>query len=144
MIGVFDLIGTMGSGWLSDRYDNRWLLAIYYGFRGLALIWLVESNAMLGAMSAFAMLYGLDFISTVPPTVKLTVVAFGREMGPVIFGWIFAAHQLGVSLMAIAAGASRDALGTYVPAFLLAGVLCLLSAAAFTLVKRPAPAPVPA
>lgn len=57
MIGVFDLIGTMGSGWLSDRYDNRWLLAIYYGFRGLALIWLMESNAMLGAMSAFAMLY---------------------------------------------------------------------------------------
>lgn len=95
-------------------------------------------------MSTFAMLYGLDFIATVPPTVKLTVGAFGRELGPVIFGWIFAAHQLGVGLMAFAAGVSRDALGTYVPAFLLAGVLCLLAAAALTLVKRPASAPVPA
>lgn len=90
------------------------------------------------------MLYGLDFIATVPPTVKLTVGAFGREMGPVIFGWIFAAHQLGVGLMPFAAGVSRDALGTYVPAFLLAGVLCLLAAAALTPVKRPASAPVPA
>jgi sugar phosphate permease len=142
MIGVFDLIGTIGSGLLSDRYDNRWLLAIYYGFRGLALIWLVESNATLGAMSAFAILYGLDFIATVPPTVKLTVGTFGREMGPVVFGWIFAAHQFGVGLMAFAAGVSRDTLGTYVPAFLLAGVLCLLAAAAFALVKDPAvPAP---
>ncbi|MEY9741837.1 putative MFS family arabinose efflux permease [Bradyrhizobium japonicum] len=138
----YDRIGTIGSGWLSDRYDNRWLLAIYYGFRGLALIWLVESNATLGAMSAFAILYGLDFIATVPPTVKLTVGTFGREMGPVVFGWIFAAHQLGVGLMAFAAGVSRDTLGTYVPAFLLAGVLCLLAAAAFALVKGPAvPAP---
>lgn len=73
----FDLIGTIGSGWLSDRYDNQCLLAIYYGFRGLALIWLVESNATLRAMSTFAMLYGLDFIATVPPTVKLTVGALG-------------------------------------------------------------------
>ncbi|MBR0846287.1 MFS transporter [Bradyrhizobium diazoefficiens] len=137
MIGVFDLIGTIGSGWLSDRYDNRWLLAIYYGFRGLSLIWLVESQATLLAMSAFAILYGLDFIATVPPTVKLTVGAFGREMGPVVFGWIFAAHQLGVGLMAFAAGIGRDAFGTYVPAFLLAGVLCLLAATAFGFVKRP-------
>ena len=81
---------------------------------------------------------------TVPPTVRLTVGTFGREMGPVVFGWIFAAHQFGVGLMAFAAGVSRDALGTYVPAFLLAGVLCLLAAAAFALVKRPAAAPLPA
>ncbi|MBR0717005.1 MFS transporter [Bradyrhizobium liaoningense] len=138
MIGVFDLIGTIGSGWLSDRFDNRLLLAIYYGFRGLSLIWLVESNASLWAMSAFAILYGLDFIATVPPTVKLTVGAFGRDMGPVVFGWIFAAHQLGVGMMAFGAGVSRDALGTYGPAFLLAGVMCLVAAAAFALVKRPA------
>jgi sugar phosphate permease len=137
VIGVFDLVGTIGSGWLSDRLDNRLLLGIYYGFRGLSLIWLVESNATLAAMSAFAILYGLDFIATVPPTVKLTVGAFGREMGPVVFGWIFAAHQLGVGLMALSAGLSRDALGTYVPAFLLAGFLCLLAAAAFAFVRKP-------
>jgi hypothetical protein len=88
-------------------------------------------------MSAFAILYGLDFIATVPPSVKLTVAAFGREIGPVVFGWIFAAHQLGVGIMAFAAGVSRDALGTYVPAFLLAGLLCLVAAAAFALVRTP-------
>jgi sugar phosphate permease len=137
LIGVFDLVGTIGSGWLSDRYDNRLLLALYYGFRGLSLVWIVQSGASFVAMSAFAVLYGLDFIATVPPTVRLTVGAFGREMGPVVFGWIFAAHQIGVGLMAFAAGASRDAVGTYVPAFLVAGFTCLLAAAAFGLVKKP-------
>jgi len=88
-------------------------------------------------MMAFAVVYGLDFIATVPPTVKLTVAAFGREVGPVVFGWIFAAHQLGVGVMAFCAGISRDELGTYVLAFLLAGVLCIAAAAAFALVRRP-------
>ena len=141
MIGVFDLVGTIGSGWLSDRYDNRLLLAIYYGFRGLSLIWLVQAGASFVAMAAFAVVYGLDFIATLPPTIKLSVSAFGREMGPVVFGWMFAAHQIGVAVMAFAAGASRDALGTYVPAFLFAGLLCLLAAAAFAAVKKPALAP---
>jgi sugar phosphate permease len=139
-IGVCDLIGTIGSGWLSDRFDNRWLLAIYYGFRGVSLIWLVNSNASLVAMMTFAVVYGLDFIATVPPTVRLTVGTFGREMGPAVFGWMFAAHQLGVGLMALSAGISRDALGTYAPAFLVAGLLCMVAAAAFLLVRRPAPA----
>src|ERR1700736_1589706 len=107
-IGVCDLIGTIGSGWLSDRYDNRWLLAIYYALRGVSLIWLVNSNASLVAMMAFAVVYGLDFIATVPPTVRLIVGAFGRETGPAVFGWVFAAHQLGVGLMALGAGLSRD------------------------------------
>jgi predicted MFS family arabinose efflux permease len=137
VIGVCDLIGTIGSGWLSDRYDNRWLLAIYYGLRGLSLVWLVYTDVSLVAMMAFAVVYGLDFIATVPPTVRLTVGAFGREVGPAVFGWIFAAHQLGVGVMAFSAGVSRDALGTYVPSFLLAGVLCLAAAAAFGLVRRP-------
>jgi predicted MFS family arabinose efflux permease len=140
-IGVCDLLGTIGSGWLSDRYDNRWLLAIYYGLRGLSLVWLVSSNVSIVAMMAFAVIYGLDFIATVPPTVRLTVATFGRETGPAVFGWIFAAHQLGVGLMAFGAGASRDALGTYGPAFLLAGVLCVIAAAAFLLLRRPEPAP---
>jgi sugar phosphate permease len=136
-IGVCDLIGTIGSGWLSDRYDNRWLLAIYYGLRGVSLVWLVTSDVSLVAMVAFAVVYGLDFIATVPPTVRLTVSSFGREMGPAVFGWIFAAHQLGVGFMALSAGVSRDALGTYGPAFLFAGALCFVAAAGFLLVRRP-------
>jgi predicted MFS family arabinose efflux permease len=138
VIGVCDLIGTIGSGWLSDRYDNRGLLAIYYALRGASLIWLVYSQVSLVTMIAFAVVYGLDFIATVPPTVRLTVSAFGRERGPVVFGWIFAAHQLGVGVMAFGGGVSRDIWGTYLPAFLLAGLLCVAAAAAFVLVRRPA------
>lgn len=140
VIGICDLIGTLGSGWLSDRYDNRVLLAIYYALRGASLLWLVYSQVTLVAMFAFAVVYGLDFIATVPPTVRLSVTAFGREHGPAVFGWIFAAHQIGVGVMAFGAGVSRDALGTYLPAFLLAGILCVAAALAFTLVRRPAAA----
>jgi sugar phosphate permease len=140
-IGICDLLGTIGSGWLSDRYDNRWLLATYYGLRGVSLVWLVTSNVSFVAMMAFAVIYGLDFIATLPPTVRLTVGNFGRETGPAVFGWVFAAHQLGVGLMALGAGVGRDALGTYGPAFLVAGVLCLIAATAFLLVQRPAQAP---
>lgn len=141
VIGVADLIGTIGSGWLSDRYDNRWLLTFYYGFRGLSLIWLVFSDVTLAGLSIFAVLYGLDFIATVPPTVKLTIATFGREAGPAVLGWIFAAHQLGAGVFAALAGVSRDNMGTYVPAFLTAGLLCLIAAAACILVRRPAQPP---
>lgn len=141
VIGVCDLIGTIASGWLSDRYDNRWLLAWYYGFRGVSLIWLVYSDVTLAGLAIFAVLYGLDFIATVPPTVRLTTRAFGAEMGPALVGWIFAAHQLGVGVMAWAAGVSHDALESYVPAFLVAGLLCLVAALSFTLLRRPAPPP---
>ncbi|MFC7738806.1 MFS transporter [Roseomonas sp. GCM10028921] len=144
VIGVADLIGTIGSGWLSDRYDNRWLLSIYYGFRGLSLIWLVFSDATLVGLSIFAVVYGLDFIATMPPTVKLTISTFGREAGPALLAWIFAAHQIGSGAFATLAGTSRDAYGSYVPAFLIAGLLCLLAAVLFTGVRRPAPTPAPA
>jgi predicted MFS family arabinose efflux permease len=127
-IGVFDLVGTIGSGWLSDRYDNRWLLVGYYGFRGLSLIWLPYSGFSLVGLSLFAMFYGLDFIATVPPSVRLTAQAFGREQAPLVFGWIFAAHQLGAGLMAFAAGISRDLLASYLPAFFAAGLLCIAAA----------------
>jgi predicted MFS family arabinose efflux permease len=141
VIGVADLVGTVGSGWLSDRFDNCWLLSFYYGFRGLSLIWLVFSDASLVWLSVFAVVYGLDFIATMPPTVKLTVAAFVREAGPALLGWIAAAHQLGAGAFAAASGASRDALGTYAASFLAAGLLCLAAAASFALVRRPAPAP---
>lgn len=138
LIGVFDLIGTIGSGWLSDRYDNRWLLGWYYGLRGLSLIWLVYANPSFAMLSIFAIVYGLDFIATLPPTIRLTVSAFGREMGPAVFGWIFASHHVAAGMMAVGAGVSRDMIGSYVPAFLFAGILCLFATASFFLLRKSA------
>jgi MFS family permease len=143
LIGVCDLVGTIGSGWLSDRYDNRWLLGIYYGFRGLSLIWLPFSGFSIVGLSGVAIFYGLDFIATIPPTVRLTVRKFGREQAPLVFGWMFAAHQLGAGVMALAAGESRDAFASYLPAFLAAGVVCLAAAASMLLLRgRTGPASV--
>lgn len=134
-IGLFDLIGTVGSGWLSDRFDNRWLLVGYFGFRGLSLIWLPYSGFSLVGLSLFAMFYGLDFIATLPPSVNLTAQTFGREQAPLVFGWIFAGHQLGAGLMAWATGVSRDVVGSYLPGFFAAGVLCLVAVLALWLLK---------
>jgi len=148
LIGVCDLIGTLGSGWLSDRYDNRWLLAWYYGFRGLALMWLPFSGFTIVGLSLFAIFYGLDFIATLPPTARLTTKTFGRDKGPLVFGWLFASHQLGAAVSAAATGASRDILASYLPAFFFAGVLCVIAALAMGLIRRPkdeaAPVPRPA
>ena len=94
-MGVFDFFGTIGSGWLSDRYDNRYLLFWYYGLRGLSLLFLPFSNFSFYGLSLFAMFYGLDWIATVPPTVRLTAQRFGPERANLVFGWIFAGHQLG-------------------------------------------------
>ena len=116
-IGLFDLLGTVGSGWLSDRFDNRWLLVGYFGFRGLSLIWLPYSGFSLVGLSLFAMFYGLDFIATLPPSANLTAQTFGREQAPLVFGWIFAGLQLGAGLMAWATGVSRDVVGSYLPGF---------------------------
>ena len=136
VIGVCDLIGTVGSGWLSDRYDNRWLLAWYYGLRGIALLWLVSTDPSMLGLTLFAIIYGLDFIATVPPSVRLTVLNFGREMGPAVFAWIFAGHHVAAGLMTVGTGVSRDMLGSYAPAFTLAGVLCLVATASFLLVRK--------
>jgi MFS family permease len=141
-IGVCDMFGTIGSGWLSDRFDNRWLLAGYYGFRGVALMWLPYSGFTLMGLSFFAVLYGLDFIATVPPSVKLTAQTFGREQAPLVFGWIFAAHQLGAGLMAFAAGISRDMLHSYLPAYFTAGVLCLVATLSLWLLRGRSKPPV--
>ena len=84
----------------------------------------------------FAMLFGLDFVATVPPSVRLTTQEFGRERAPIVFGWCFAAHQLGAGAMAFAAGFSRDALATYLPAFLVAGALCIVAAMSFYLLRN--------
>lgn len=141
MMGVLDLAGTTLSGWLSDRYNNRYLLCWYYGLRGCALLGLPTALAGRSwGLSAFAVFYGLDWIATVPPTVRLTADAFGRERVGVMFGWIFAAHQIGASLAAVGAGAVRTYLGDYLPAFLSSGTLCLLAA---TLVLRIGREPAP-
>jgi len=139
VIGVCDLIGTIGSGWLSDRYDNRYLLLFYYGFRGVALLWLVLTDPTLVGLTIFAVVYGLDFIATVPPTVKLTIAKFGAEMGPAIFAWIFAAHHVAAGLMTLGTGISRDMLGSYIPAFTFAGVVCFMAAFSFLLVNNSTP-----
>jgi len=128
-MGLFDIAGTIGSGWLSDRYDNRWLLFWYYGLRGLSLLYLPFTGFTFYGLSLFAMFYGLDWIATVPPTVKLTVARFGRERANLVFGWIFAGHQMGAAFAAFGAGLSRTVLSSYLPAFFLAGALCLIAAA---------------
>ena len=127
-MGVFDLFGTMFSGWLSDRYDNRWLLFWYYGLRGLSLLVLPFTDFSFYGLSLFAMFYGLDWIATVPPTVRLTAQRFGPERANLVFGWIFTGHQLGAAFAAFGAGLSRTALATYLPAFFLAGALCVVAA----------------
>jgi sugar phosphate permease len=136
MMGAFDFVGTIASGWLSDRVDNRWLLFWYYGLRGLSLLYLPSSTFTLYGLSLFAMFYGLDWIATVPPTVKLTASTFGREKAGVVFGWIFAAHQLGAATAAYGAGLSRTELATYLPAFYTAGAACLVAAFLSILIGR--------
>jgi predicted MFS family arabinose efflux permease len=145
LIGVFDFVGTIGSGWLSDRYDNRKLLFWYYGLRGLSLLFLPMSSFSFYGLSLFAVFYGLDWIATVPPTVKLAGAAFGRDKAPLVFGWVFTAHQLGGAVAALGGGMSRDALASYLPAFYLAGLACLVAAVlALGARARPRPAPLPA
>ena len=129
VIGSFDFVGTILSGWLSDRYDNRWLLFIYYGLRGLSLIALPFTNFTVVGLSAFAVFYGLDWVATVPPTVRLTAERFGAEKANLTFGWIFTAHQLGAATAAFGAGFSRSDFATYLPALYIAGVACLVAAA---------------
>jgi len=136
-MGVFDIIGTIGSGWLSDRYDSRKLLFWYYGLRGLSLLYLPSSSFTIYGLSFFAVFYGLDWIATVPPTVKIATTMFGRERAGIVFGWVFAAHQLGAATAAYGAGLSRTLAATYLPAFYLAGAACLV-ASLLILTIRPA------
>src|ERR1700761_1558403 len=147
MMGIFDFAGTIGSGWLSDRFDNRWLLFWYYGLRGLSLLYLPFTDFSFYGLSLFAVFYGLDWIATVPPTVKLTADRFGRERAGLVFGWIFTGHQIGAATAALTAGLSRTQFLTYLPAFFAAGALCLFAAILVLMIAKPkrvdiaAPAP---
>ena len=113
----------------------RVLLAWYYGLRGLSLLWLPLSNFDVVSLSLFAAFFGLDYIATVPPTVKLAAQHFGPVNAPIVFGWIFASHQVGGAVSAFASGVSRDVWATYLPAYLAIGVACLLAASAVFAVR---------
>ncbi|MFD0937752.1 MFS transporter, partial [Methylobacterium trifolii] len=129
LMGICDLVGTTASGWLTDRFDSRKLLAWYYGLRGLSLMFLPYSfDYSFYGLSLFAVFYGLDWIATVPPTVALAGKTFGEENAALMFGWIAAAHQIGAASAAWLAGTVRTNTGDYFGAFLAAGMLCLVAA----------------
>lgn len=137
LVGVFDVAGTIASGWLTDRVDPRYLLLAYYSLRGLSLLILPSLFAphTEPSMWVFVVFYGLDWIATVPPTVALCRELFGDD-GPVAFGWVFASHQIGSALAATGAGVIRDAQGSYDLAWYVAGALCGLAALMSILVRR--------
>jgi sugar phosphate permease len=147
-MGVFNLIGTTASGWLSDRFDNRVLLALYYGLRGISLIYLPFSFVSLYSLSLFTVFYGLDWFATVAPTVRLISMTFGKERTGIVYGWIFVAHQIGGASAAYLGGVLRENFGTYLESFMLSGLLCLVAAVLSMFIgrerKERAPAVLPA
>jgi predicted MFS family arabinose efflux permease len=136
MMGAFDFVGTILSGWLSDRYDNRKLLFWYYGLRGLSLLWLPSSEFTFYGLSFFAMFYGLDWVATVPPTIRIATDTFGKARAGMIFGWVFAGHQIGAATAAYGAGLTRTLLLTYSPALYAAGGACLIAALMALTIRR--------
>jgi predicted MFS family arabinose efflux permease len=148
VVGVFDVVGTIASGWLTDRFDPRLLLLNYYALRGvsLALLPVLLTDGLQPSMLVFVVVYGLDWVATVPPTVALCRELFG-DRGPVVFGWAFASHQVGAAVAAGAAGLVRDVTGEYTRAWLSAAGLCAVAAVLSARVGRrvfvpPQPAPV--
>jgi MFS family permease len=129
VVGIFDIVGTIASGWLTDRFNPRILLAVYYQFRGIGLLVLplLLSAEVQPSMIVFVVIYGLDWVATVPPTAAICRQVFGAD-GGVVFGWVFAAHQLGAAAAALAAGAVRDATGQYTYAWLAAAAMCTIAA----------------
>src|SRR5688572_683589 len=136
MMAVFNFVGATGSGWLSDRMDNRVLLAIYYALRGLSLLLLPFAFDSFYMLGLFIVFYGLDWIATVPPTVRLTANAFGKDNTGLMFGWISTSHQLGGAMAAYFAGVIRVDLGNYTQAFIISGVLCFVAATLVMFIGR--------
>lgn len=140
VVGIFDIVGTVASGWLTDRFDPRKLLVAYYVFRGVGLLllpWLL-SDTVHPSMVLFIVVYGLDWVATVPPTVALCREIFG-EHGTIVFGWVFAAHQIGAAVAALGAGVIRDAFGTYTYAWWGGAALCVIAAVLSLAVRRARP-----
>jgi sugar phosphate permease len=145
VMGLFNFVGTIASGWLTDRRDPRKLLLVYYGFRGVSLLFLPFVHDSLGIVF-FSVLFGLDYIATVPPTVALVADAFGRQNVGIVYGWVYAAHQLGAAVAAFVAGVVREHVGDYSAAFVAAGWIAIVAGFAALAIKRrplipPAPAP---
>jgi len=143
LMGAMNFVGTIASGWLTDRYDPRKLLAVYYSLRGLSLLLLPFVTEFAG-LAVFAVFFGLDYIATVPPTVALVADRFGRMNVGAVFGWVFFSHQVGAALASYLGGVSRDSLGDYTAAFLAAGILAILAALMASRVNREPLPPVPA
>ncbi|KCB44962.1 MFS transporter [Bordetella hinzii] len=141
LMGIFDLVGTTASGWLTDRYDPRKLLFVYYALRGLSLMYLPYSDFSFYSLSIFAIFFGLDWIATVPPTLRLATEAFGERDAPVVFGWIVAGHQVGAAAAAWMGGAVREMSGSYLMAFVLAGSTGLVAAVIALRINRKPAAP---
>jgi MFS family permease len=139
VVGVFDIVGTVASGWLTDKVNPRLLLVAYYSLRGAGLLMLpgLLSDSLHPSIIAFVVVYGLDWVATVPPTAALCREAFG-EAGSVVFGWVFAAHQIGAAVVSVGAGVVRDVTGQYTVAWVGAACLCLVAAFASSRVGRPA------
>lgn len=137
VVGIFDIIGTIASGWLTDRFNPRVLLAVYYQFRGIGLLVLplLLNAEVQPSMIVFVVIYGLDWVATVPPTAAICRETFGAD-GSVVFGWVFAAHQLGAASAAIAAGALRDATGHYTYAWMGAAAMCTIAAVISATIRR--------
>ncbi len=143
VVGIFDIVGTIASGWLTDRYNPRILLAVYYAGRGLGLLALpfLLSATVQPPMIVFIVIYGLDWVATVPPTVALCRELFGAD-GPIVFGWVFASHQVGAAIAATVAGVVRDATGQYTIAWFGAAGLCIVAAVmSATIARRPKDVP---
>lgn len=136
LMGIFDLVGTTASGWLTDRYDPRRLLFVYYSLRGLSLMYLPYSDFSFYSLSLFAIFFGLDWIATVPPTLRLTTEVFGDRDAPIVFGWIVAGHQLGAASAAWMGGVVRETTGSYLMAFVLAGSTGLIAAVIALMINR--------
>lgn len=137
-MGIFDLIGTTVSGWLSDRFDNRWLLFWYYSLRGISLLMLpfALSTGSYEWLIVFSIFYGLDWIATVPPTIALTRQRFGIQKSAMMYGWMVAAHQVGAAVAAYSGGVIYNVFGSYQWAFMLAGGFCLLASLFVILIKK--------
>lgn len=130
MVGVFDVIGTVCSGWLTDRYDPRKLLFFYYGLRGLSLFLLpsILFSTIHPSTLVFVIFYGLDWVATVPPTIMLCRAVLGPQRASVVYGWVFAAHQIGGAVAAFGAAILRVQIGDYAVAFYISGALCIVTA----------------
>ncbi|WP_309074056.1 MFS transporter [Paenarthrobacter sp.] len=137
VVGIFDIVGTIASGWLTDRFNPKVLLAVYYQFRGIGLLVLplLLGSSVEPSMIIFVVVYGLDWVATVPPTAAICRSVFGAD-GSVVFGWVFAAHQLGAAVAALLAGFIRDATGHYNYAWLGAAAMCTVAAVISATIRK--------